>query len=47
MTLTDQLLAICESHGAFLWTFKGRWFIALGEVQAVGDSLKDAIENWR
>jgi len=46
MTLTEQLLADCEEHGAFLWTFKGRWFIALGEIQAVGDSLKDAIENW-
>lgn len=46
MSLTEQLLADCEEHGAFLWTFKGRWFIALGEIQAVGVSLADAIEQW-
>lgn len=37
MTLTEALLADCEALGAFLWTFKGRWFIALGEFQAVGE----------
>lgn len=46
MTRTEQLLADCEEHGAFLWTFKGRWFIKLGEIMAVGASLEDAVESW-
>lgn len=46
MTRTEQLLADCEQHGAFLWMRRGRWFIALGEFMAVGNSLEEAVENW-
>jgi hypothetical protein len=42
----EDLLDVCDQHGIYAHYYRGRWFVALGDIFGFGQTLPEAIEDW-
>ncbi len=44
--MIEELLDLCYHHRVYAQYYRGRWFVALGDIFGFGVTLLEAIENW-